>query len=89
MYFIKIGDKHALPKKGAFDRPYSKTKRNKINSETRAISVALKVMLLRRFATTIRDGATQPCNIVSNGYNIVPTLQICVALKIVVANRLV
>ena len=45
MYLIKIGNKHALPKKGAFDRPYSKTKRNKINSETRAISVALKVML--------------------------------------------
>ena len=41
MYFIKIGNKHALPKKGAFDRPYSKTKTNKINSETRAISVAL------------------------------------------------
>ena len=27
------------------------------------------------------------CNIVSNGYNIVPTLQRCIALKIVVANR--
>ena len=27
------------------------------------------------------------CDIVSNGYNIVPTLQRCVALKIVVANR--
>ena len=27
------------------------------------------------------------CNIVSNGYNIVPALQRCVALKIVVANR--
>ena len=27
------------------------------------------------------------CNIVWNGYNIVPTLQSCVALKIVVANR--
>lgn len=40
MYFIKIGNKHALPKKGAFDRPYSKTKTNKTNSETRAISVA-------------------------------------------------
>ena len=26
------------------------------------------------------------CDIVSNGYNIVPTLQRCVALKIVVAN---
>ena len=26
-------------------------------------------------------------NIVSNGYNIVPTLQRCVALKIVVANH--
>ena len=29
------------------------------------------------------------CGIVLNGYNIVPTLQRCVALKIVVANRLV
>ena len=27
------------------------------------------------------------CDIVSNGYNIVPTLQLCVALKIVVSNR--
>ena len=27
------------------------------------------------------------CDIVSNGSNIVPTLQSCVALKIVVANR--
>ena len=27
------------------------------------------------------------CDIVSNGYNIVPTLQRCVAVKIVVANR--
>ena len=27
------------------------------------------------------------CGIVLNGYNIVPTLQRCVALKIVVANR--
>ena len=35
MYFRKIGNKHALPKKGVFDRPYSKTERNKINSETR------------------------------------------------------
>ena len=40
----------------------------------------------RRFATTIFS-ATQRCNIVSNGSNIVPTLQRCVALKIVVANR--
>ena len=29
------------------------------------------------------------CDIVSNGHNIVPVLQRCVALKIVVANRLV
>ena len=29
------------------------------------------------------------CDIVSNGYNIVPTLQRCAALKIVVAKRLV
>ena len=30
---------------------------------------------------------TQRCNIVSNGSNIVPTLQRCVVLKIVVASR--
>ena len=29
------------------------------------------------------------CDIVSNSYNIVPTFQGCVALKIVVANRFV
>ena len=29
------------------------------------------------------------CNIVSNGYNIAPTLQRCVTQRIVVANRLV
>ena len=35
-----------------------------------------------------RNAALQRCNdIVSNCYNIVPTLQPCVALKIVVANR--
>ena len=38
------------------------------------------------FATTIFS-ATQRCNIVSNDYNIVPTLQRCVVLKIVVANH--
>ena len=47
-----------------------------------------KVMLQE----TIRNddhSVTQRCNIVSNGYNIVPALQRCVALKIVVVNRLV
>ena len=29
------------------------------------------------------------CDIISDGYSIVPTLKRCVALKIVVANRLV
>ena len=43
---------------------------------------------MRRFATTIFS-ATQHYSIVSNGCNIVPTLQRYVALKIVVANRLV
>ena len=42
---------------------------------------------MTRFATMIFN-ATQRCNIVSNGYNIVPTLQHCVVLKIVVANCL-
>ena len=37
--------------------------------------------------TTTILSATQRCNIVSNNYNIVPTLQRYVALKIVVANR--
>ena len=37
---------------------------------------------------TQRNTALQHCcDIVSNGYNIVPALQRCVALKIVVANR--
>ena len=31
--------------------------------------------------------ATQRCNIVSNGYNTVPTLKLRVAIKIVVANH--
>ena len=41
----------------------------------------LKVML---HDTICNDdfNATQRCNIVSNGYNIVPTLQHCVALKL-------
>ena len=43
---------------------------------------------MTQFATMIFN-ATQRCNIVSNGYNIVPTLQHCVVLKIVVANCLV
>ena len=35
-----------------------------------------------------RNTVLQPCcNIVSNGYNIVPSLQLCVVLIIVVANR--
>ena len=42
---------------------------------------------MRRFATTIFS-ATQRCDIVSKGYNIVPALERCVALKIFVANRL-
>ena len=54
------------------------------------IQVLLKVMLHE----TIRNDDFQRntalqhcCNIVSNGYNIVPTLQRSVALKIFVANR--
>ena len=31
--------------------------------------------------------ATQRCNIVSNSYNIVPTLQCCIEQKLAVANR--
>ena len=34
-----------------------------------------------------KTGLLHCCDIVSNGGNIVPTLQRCVALKIVVANR--
>ena len=44
----------------------------------------LKVIL----HVTIRNKALQHCwDIVSNGHNIVPTLQRCVSLKIVVTNR--
>ena len=54
-------------------------------------SQCLKVMLHRRFGTTIFSAiyATLQhyCNIVSNNCNIVPTLQRCVLLKIVVENR--
>ena len=39
------------------------------------------------FRATQRE--TQRWNIVLNGYNIVPTLQRCVALKIVVMSRVV
>ena len=44
-------------------------------------------MLHEKIRTTIFS-ATQRCDIVSNGYNIIPALQRCAALKIVVANRL-
>ena len=54
------------------------------------IQALLKVMLHE----TIRNDDFQRntalqhcCNVVSNGYNIVPTLQRSVALKIFVANR--
>ena len=40
----------------------------------------------RRFATTIFN-ATQRCNIVATFFRMITTLQHCVALKIVVANR--
>ena len=40
---------------------------------------------MRRLAATIFN--VHCCKIVWNGYNIVPTLQSCVVLKIVVANR--
>ena len=52
--------------------------------------ITLRWCYTRQFATTIflRNTALQHCyDIISNSYNIVPTLQRCVALKIVVANR--
>ena len=51
----------------------------------------VKVMLYETVSNDdcLRITALQHCcGIVSNGYNIVPTLQRCVVLKIVVANRL-
>ena len=51
------------------------------------VNVALRWCYTRRFATTIFS-ATQHYNIVANGCNIVPTVLRYVALKIVVANRL-
>ena len=55
-----------------------------------ALSVSLKVTLHETILNDdfYRNTALQHCcDIVSNGYNIVPTLQRSVALKIVVANR--
>ena len=55
-----------------------------------AVTLALKVMLHEpiRNDDFLRNPVLQHCcDIVSNSYNIVPTLQHCVALKIVVANR--
>ena len=50
----------------------------------------LKVMLhekIRKDDFQRNTALKHCCNIVSNVYNTVPTLQCCVALKIVVANR--
>ena len=51
--------------------------------------IPLRWCYTRRFATTIFSNTALKhcCDIVSNGYNIVPTLQRFVALNIVVANR--
>ena len=49
---------------------------------------SFRVCYTKQFAMTIFS-ATQHHNIVSNGCNIVPTLECCVALKIVLVNRLV
>ena len=68
-------------------RPHCQTdSKTEIDVVVGAILPAYLMML----DETIRNdevSATQRCNIVSNGYNIVPTLQRCVVLKIVVANR--
>ena len=58
-----------------------------IPCETHERSIGQKVV--RCFVATTIFSATQHYNIVANGYNIVPTLLRYVALKIVVANRLV
>ena len=55
-----------------------------------ALSVCIKMMLhetIRNDDLELNTALQHCCDIVSNGYNIVPTLQRCVALKIVVANR--
>ena len=68
-------------------RPHCQTdSKTEIDVMVGAILPAYLMMLHE----TIRNdevSATQRCNIVSNGYNIVPTLQRCVVLKIVVAYR--
>ena len=55
---------------------------------------AKQVDLIKVIHETIRNDDFQRntvlqlcCDIVLNGYNIVPALQLCVVLKIVVANR--
>ena len=56
------------------------------------LTLELKVMLHETIRNDDfkRNTALQHCcDIVLNGYNIVPTWQRCVALKIVLANRLV
>ena len=45
--------------------------------------------MLHETIRTTTVSATQRFDIVSNGYNIIPALQRCATLKIVVANRLV
>ena len=65
-------------------------KRIHLNGNT--IGLKVKMMLHKtRNDDFQRNAALQHCcsDIVSNGYNIVPTSQRCVALKIVVANLLV
>ena len=51
----------------------------------RAFILRVKVILHEKIRNDDYISATQRCNIVSDGYNIIPTF----SLKIVVANRLV
>ena len=55
-----------------------------------ASPVRFKVILLGTIHNDdFERNAALQCDIVSNGYNVILTFQRCVALKIVVANRLV
>ena len=72
------------PSKVKVRRSVKKVNRNTYNIPF--IKVVLQDMI--RYDDFYRNTALQHWfDIVSNGYNIVPALQRCVALKIVVANR--
>ena len=60
---------------------------NKCTKMRDALAKSLSLFATTIFSATQATAWQQCCDIVSNSYNIDPTLQRCVALKIVVANR--